>query len=168
MSLSVPIFCWNYLGLRVCLTHHDERVKIMPDIGKVLKDEIARISKREANSLLTPYIKTIRGLKQQVADIKKQIGQPAVKPPAEPKATSADQPEDKGGWFTSKGIAGMRKRLGLTRAQMATLCGVTVSAVSLWESASTGKLKLRTKTSEALLKLRKMTPAAAKKSLAGE
>ena len=140
----------------------------MPDIGKALKDEIARISKREANCLFDAHIKTIRSLKQQVAELKKQIGQPAAKPPAEPKEASADQPEGKSGWFTSKGVAGMRKRLGLTRAQMATLCGVTVSAVSLWESASTGKLKLRTKTSEALLKLRKMTPAAAKKSLAGE
>ena len=138
----------------------------MPDIGKVLKDEIARISKREVNSLLAAHIKTIRSLKQQVAELKKQIGQPAVKPPAEPKVASTDQPEGKCGWFTSKGVAGMRKRLGLTRAQMATLCGVTAGAVSLWESASTGKLRLRTKTREALLKLRQMTPAAAKKALA--
>jgi len=102
------------------------------------------------------------------AELKKQIGQPAVKPPAEPKASSADQPEGKDGWFISMGIAGMRKRLGLTRAQMANLCGVTVSAVCLWENANTGKLRLRTKAREALAKLRKMTTAAAKKALAGQ
>ncbi len=140
----------------------------MPDIGKVLKDEIARISKREANSLLTAHIKTIRNLKREVAELKKQIGKPAVKSPAEPKATSTDKPGGKRERFTSKGIAGMRKRLGLTRLQMATLCGVSANAVGLWESANTGKLNLRTKTRDALSKLRQMTPAAVKKAMAGE
>ena len=140
----------------------------MPDIGKVLKDEIARIAKREANSLLTAHITTIRNLKREVAELKKQIGKPAVKPPAEPKSASTDKPEGKRERFTSKGITGMRNRLGLSRAQMATLCGVSANAVGLWESANTGKLNLRTKTRDALGKLRRMTPGAVKKALAGE
>ncbi len=91
-------------------------INLMPDIGKTLKDEIARISKREANSLLATHIKTIRGLKQQVADLKKQIGQPAVKPPAEPKAVSADQaaPDDTGG---SKESFGWGIALGIRKAE---------------------------------------------------
>lgn len=138
----------------------------MPDIGKTLKDEIARISKRESKSLLTPHIKTIRSLKQEVAELKKQAGKPAVKQPAEPKADATDKPEGKAVWFTSKGVTGMRKRLGLTQPQMAQLCGVSSGAIGLWETKS-GKLNLRTKTRDALIKLRQMSPAAAKKALAG-
>lgn len=139
----------------------------MPDIGKTLKDEVARIAKREANGLLTPHIKTIRSLKQQVAELKKQIGKPAVNQPAEPKAAATDTPEGKAVWFTSKGVAGMRKKLGLTQPQMAKLCGVSSGAVALWESKS-GKLNLRARTRDALTKLRQMKPGAAKKTLAGE
>lgn len=140
----------------------------MADIGKALKDEIARISKREANSLLNAHIKTIRNLKREVAELRKQIGKPAVKAPAEPKAASADKSEGKRAWFTSKGITGMRKRLGLNRSQMAKLCGVSPNAVGRWESANAGKLNLRTKTRDALSEMRQMTPAAVKKAMAGK
>ena len=140
----------------------------MPDIGKLLKDEIARISKREAKSLLAAHIKTIRNLKRDVAELRKQVGKPAVTAPVESKAAGADKPAGKREWFTSKGIAGMRKRLGLSRAQMAALCGVSPNAVGLWETAEAGKLNLRTKTRDALGKLRQMTPGAVKKALAGK
>ena len=139
----------------------------MADIGKVLKDEIARISKREANSLLAAHINTIRTLKRDVSELRKQIGKPVIVPPTEPAVALSEEPDGKRVWFTSKGIAGLRKRLGVTRAQMASLCGVSLSAVVLWETAKTGKLNLRTKTREALTKLRQMTPASVKKALAG-
>ncbi len=137
----------------------------MPDIGKALKDEIARIAKREAKSLLDVHIKTIRNLKQAVADLKKRIGKPAVTPPEEAKVVLAGKPEGKSVWFTSKGIRSMRKRLGLTRAQMASICGVSANAVGLWEGAD-GKLNLRSKTRDRLIEVREMTPTTAKKILA--
>ncbi len=139
----------------------------MPDIGKALKDEIARISKREAKSLLDAHIKTIRSLKLEVSALKKQIGKPAVKPPAVAKSATTEKPAGKSVWFTSKGISSMRKRLGLTRAQMACLCGVSANAVGLWEGAE-GKLNLRSKTRDRLIEVRAMSPNAAKKALAGE
>jgi len=138
----------------------------MPDIGKVLKDEIARIAKREAKSLLGAHIKTIRNLKQEVAELKKQIGKPSVTPPAEAKTATTEKPEGKTARFTSKGIRSMRKRLGLTRAQMASLCGVSANAVGLWEGADAGKLNLRSKTRDRLIEVREMSPTAAKKVLA--
>jgi len=139
----------------------------MPDIGKALKDEIARIAKREAKSLLDVHIKTIRNLKLDIAVLKKQIGKPSVTPSEEAKAVTTDKPEGKTARFTSKGIRGMRKRLGLTRAQMASLCGVSANAVGLWEGAE-GKLTLRSKTRDRLIEVREMTPTAAKKALAGK
>ena len=139
----------------------------MPDIGKVLKDEIARISKREANRLVSAQSKTIRDLKREVANLKKQIGTSATKPPAEPKAVRMDEPAGKRVWFTSKGIKGMRKRLGLNRSQMAKLCGVSPNAVGLWEGADAGQLNLRTATRDKLYEVRQMSPKAAQKALAG-
>ncbi len=140
----------------------------MPDIGKVLKEEIARISKREASRLLSTQVKTIRNLKREVADLKKQIGKSAAKPPAEPKAVRRDKPEGKRVWFTSKGIKGMRKRLGINRSQMAKLCGVSPNAVGLWESANAGQLNLRTATRDKLCKVRQMSPKAVQKALTGQ
>jgi len=137
----------------------------MPDIGKALKDEIARISKREAKSLLDVHIKTIRNLKQDVAELKKRIGKPSVTPSEESKTPTTEKPEGKTARFTSKGIQGMRQRLGLTKAQMASLCGVSANAVGLWEGAD-GKLTLRSKTRDRLIEVREMTPTAAKKILA--
>lgn len=49
----------------------------MPDMGKALKDEITRITKRESKKWMAEHIKTIRSLKQEVAALKKQIGEPA-------------------------------------------------------------------------------------------
>jgi DNA-binding XRE family transcriptional regulator len=139
----------------------------MSDIGKIMKSEIARIAKREVNSLMAPHIKTVRSLKQQVAELKKQVGRPVVNAPAEPESAFNLEPGDKAVWFTGKGVAGMRKRLGLTQPQMAKLCGASAAAVCLWESKA-GKLNLRTRTRDSLAKLRGMSPAAAKKALAGE
>jgi len=150
---------------RIMAYEHKERIGVMADIGKVLKDEIARISKREAKGLLTAQTKTIRKLKQEVAELKKQIGKAAVKPPAEPKPAMAAEPEGKSAWFTSKGVKGMRKRLGVNQSQMAKLCGVSPAAVTLWERTNNGRLNLRAKTRDALMKLRQMTPTAAKKAL---
>lgn len=139
----------------------------MPDIGKTLKAEIARISKREANSLLAAHIKTIRSLKREVAELKRRTGKTTVTPPVESTTATTGKPAGKRSWFTSKGVAGMRKRLGLTRLQMATLCGVSANAVGLWETAKSGKLNLHSKTRDALSKLRKMTPSSARKALSG-
>lgn len=140
----------------------------MADIGKVLKDEIARISKREAKSLMAAHIKTIRNLKLEMAELKKRAGKSAVKLPTATKVAITASPEGKSVWFTSKGIQGMRQRLGLSRAQMASLCGVSANAVVLWENAKAGKLNLRRTTRDALISLRLMTPAAAKRSLSGK
>ncbi len=137
----------------------------MPDIGKVLKDEIARIARREAKGMLAAHIKAIRGLKREVASLKKQVPAPvSVK-----KALAADVPLQQSPgrkvWFTGKGVKGIRARLGLSQAAFARLCGVSSNAVWLWETAAPGKLNLRAATRDTLLKVRSMSPAAAKRAL---
>ncbi len=135
----------------------------MPDIGKVLKDEIARIARREAKGMLGVHIKAIRSLKREVAALKKQVPAPvSVKKPL-----AADVPLQQGRkvWFTGKGVKGIRARLGLSQVAFARLCGVSSNAVWLWETVKPGKLNLRAATREVLSKVRSMSPAAAKRAL---
>jgi len=138
---------------------------IMPDIGKVLKDEIARIAKREAKGLLAAHIKAIRGLKREVAALKKQVPAPANVKKALAAEAPLEQSPGRKVWFTGKGVKGIRARLGLSQAAFAKLCGVSSNAVWLWETAEPGKLNLRTATRETLLNVRLMSPAAAKRAL---
>ena len=45
----------------------------MPNIAKVLRDETARIARREANSAVGPATKAARGLKHTVAQLKRRV-----------------------------------------------------------------------------------------------
>ncbi len=137
----------------------------MADIGKALKDEIARIAKREANSLLSVHIKTIRGLKREFAALKKQMPKPVRQAAATAPGTAGDQPSGRNRWFTGGGVKGLRMRLKLSQADFARLCGVSANAVGLWENAKPGKLNLRSATREALTKVRAMSPAGVRKAL---
>ncbi len=137
----------------------------MPDIGKALKDEIARIARKEVKSMLSGHLKTIRELKHEVAALKRQVPAPA-RPVAVPvAATTAEPTSGKNIWFTGSGVKGLRTRLGLSQSAFAKLCGVSSNAVGLWENAKPGKLNLRTATRNALIKMRGLSPVGAKKAL---
>src|SRR5664280_904894 len=45
----------------------------MPNIAKVLKDEMARIARREANTVVAPARKPAAGLKRTAADLKRKV-----------------------------------------------------------------------------------------------
>lgn len=67
-------------------------------------------------------------------------------------------------WAFGKGIRSMRKKLGVSQAELGKLMGVSSQAVTLWESKS-GKLRLRKKTMENLIKVREMGAREARKTL---
>lgn len=149
----------------------------MPDIGKALRDEIARIAKREAAKLVAEQNKTIRTLKQDIAAVKKSAAKPPRKsaPAAAPAATAqtdADKnapaaPAKTAGKprFTADSIKKLRARLGLSQVEFAKLCGVSANSVGNWETAGKGRLDLRPSNLEALAKVRAMRPAKARQAL---
>ncbi len=65
---------------------------------------------------------------------------------------------------TAAGVARLRKRFGMNRAQFARLLEVSPPAVSHWENGS-GKLKLRPENLSALTRVAKLTTAQAQRKL---
>ena len=144
----------------------------MPNIGKVLKDEIARISRKEVKASISALGKSNIDLKKILSDLKKRVASlekenrrlvaQAKKTKPEP-AEKASEKREKAR-FTSKGIRSLRNRLRLTQADFAKLIGATPHAVYLWEKKN-GALNLREKTKAALLSIRGMGAREAKAKL---
>jgi DNA-binding transcriptional regulator YiaG len=149
-------------------------VKTMSNVVKILKAEIARISKKEAKSATQGIGKSTAWLRKTVADLKKrlvllekenkhlvavmkkfQVAQPE----------KVDAEEGKKARFSSRGIRALRKKLRLSQADFGKLLGTTPGAVHLWEKKD-GALNLRDKTKAAILSVRGLGAREAKEKLA--
>jgi len=146
----------------------------MSNVAKVLKEEIARISKREAKSATQGIGKSNTWLRRIVADLKKRVvllekeNKRLVATMKKHQVESPQKPEEEGkrARLTSKSIRSLRSKLGLSQASFAKLVGVTTHAVYLWENKE-GALSLRDKTKAALLSIRGLGAREAKEKLAG-
>jgi len=134
----------------------------MSNVAKVLKAEIARISKKEARSATQGIGKSNTWLRKTVADLKKRVLLlekenkglvAAMKKHQIESPPKADQEEGKKVRFSSRGINSLRRKLRLSQADFGKLVGATTGAVYLWEKKD-GALNLRDKTKAALLSIR--------------
>jgi len=115
----------------------------MPNIGTVLREEIARLSRRESRSQVdatkkatAQHRRAIATLKRQVAQIERQVTQLSYKVLGATPAVSSD-PAAKRVRFAAKGLRAQRNRLGLSQTDMGTLLGVSAQSIYNWESEST-------------------------------
>jgi DNA-binding transcriptional regulator YiaG len=145
----------------------------MSNVDKVLKAEIARISKREAKIATQGIVKSNTWLRKVVADLKRSVvmlerenkrlaatmKKYQVESPQKP-----DEATDKAR-LTSKGIRSLRRKLRLSQADFGKLLGTTGHSVYLWERKE-GALNLRDKTKAAFLSIRGLTARDAKEKLA--
>ena len=145
----------------------------MSNVVKLLKAEIARISKREAKSATQVIGKSTVWLRKTVADLKKRLVllekenkhlQAAIKEFQITHPEKTEQEEGNKARFTSKGILALRKKLRLSQADFGKLVGTTTHAVYLWEK-KTGALNLRDKTKAAILSIRGLGAREAKEKL---
>jgi DNA-binding transcriptional regulator YiaG len=144
----------------------------MANVAKALKDEIARISRKEIKNAIGNLGKSQTNLRKIIADLKKRIvsleseNRRLTKEASKQKAPSVEKlPEQQEkARFTSKGIHNLRSRLHLTQAEFAKLVGATTHAVYLWENKE-GPLKLRDKTKAALLSIKGLGAREAKEKL---
>jgi DNA-binding XRE family transcriptional regulator len=133
----------------------------MPNIAKVLKDEISRIARRETNTAVTPARKAARGLRRTAAELRRKVallekevrslqkkvgGLAGQRPPGLPSRADAAR-------ITAKGMRSLRRRLRLTGQEFARLLGLTAQVVYGWEKAN-GPLRVRQKTRAAILAVR--------------
>ena len=145
----------------------------MLNVVKILKAEIARISKREAKSATQGIGKSNTWLRKVVADLKKRVvllekqnkhltattKKSQVESPHKP-----DSEEGRKARFTSTGIRALRKKLRLSQADLGKLLGTTRHAVYLWEKKQ-GALSLRDKTKAAILSIRGLGAREAREKL---
>jgi DNA-binding XRE family transcriptional regulator len=111
----------------------------MPNIGTLLKEEITRLSRKEARSQVDPTKKVgaqqrkdIAALKRQVAVIEKQVALLSRKLLAGPRVVAAGTAA-KPARFSAKGLHVQRERLGLSADDFGKLLGVSAQSVYNWE-----------------------------------
>jgi DNA-binding transcriptional regulator YiaG len=143
------------------------------NIAQVLKAEISRIAKREAKALIRAIRKTSAKVRPDVADLKARLAllEKEVKRLnvivinlASTQPAPAEAPEGRA-WISGKGVKTLRRKTGLSQKEFGILTGVSPRAVTLWESQS-GMLKLRDATKKAIMAVRGIGKAEARKRLA--
>ncbi len=144
----------------------------MPNIAKILKDEIQRLARKEVKAAVTALKKENVALKHMAADLKRRVVQleRASKQTLRQNAKAAEKPaqasDDEVGKarITAKMIKTVRTRLGLSQGEFATLIGVSRLSVYQWETKK-GRLQFRGNTKAAIVAVRKLKKKEALKRL---
>ncbi len=141
----------------------------MPNIASVLKEEIARVARKEVRSDTQPLKKSSATHRSDIAALKRRIAalEQMVKrlgKQAGGKTAAADTAPPAGGFrFSASGLMAQRKRLGLSAAEAGKLLGVSDQSVYKWEN---GKTRPRASQFAAIAALRGMSKKQAAARLA--
>lgn len=115
----------------------------MPNIGALLKAEITRLSRREIRHELqsmrkasAEYRSAIASLKRRAAKLEREMARLAKQGT---RVTGEPVPVSRQGnvRFQARGVRSLRKRLGLSAAQLAKLLNVSEQSVYNWEAGKT-------------------------------
>ena len=139
----------------------------MPNIAKVLREEIQRLTRKEVKAAIAGLKKDNATLKRTVADHKRRLIQlerdhkrllTQAKKLWKTSAKPSDDEIEKAR-ITAKMIKSVRDRLGLSQAGLAEILGVAPNTVLLWEQKE-GRLTFRNpETKAAIVSLRGITKA---------
>ena len=141
----------------------------MSNFVNQLKAEISRLAKKEVRAEIAALKKAAIHHRSEMAALKKRISglESQVKQLAKGKgaAQGPQSPEEEGVAlrFRVAGFAALRKKLGLSAADMAKLLGVSAQSVYHWE---TGKSKPRASQLQAIAAVRKLGKRAVAAKLA--
>ena len=109
----------------------------MPNIGKVLKDEISRLSKRETRQLIKGLAKAVVAHRHDIAALKRRIAilESSTKRQLKVSARSTEAPVEQTKLrFSPSGLRSMRNRLGLSASGLGKLIGVSEQSIYNWEA----------------------------------
>lgn len=115
----------------------------MPNIASVLKEEIARLARKEMRNetealkkASAHYRSDIAALKRRVTDLEKLLAQllkkAVIQSPQQARGDGSARVR-----FTAKGLRTLRQRLGLSAAELGSLLEVSAQTVYNWEAEST-------------------------------
>jgi DNA-binding transcriptional regulator YiaG len=131
----------------------------MSNFAAQLKTEISRIAKKESRTQAAVLKKAQTTHRAEIADLKRRIASlEAVvrrlgKTSARSITPAKEDHEPQGLRFRADGFASLRKKFGVSAAQMALLLGVSNQSVYHWE---TGKSKPRAAQLQAIAAVRKL------------
>lgn len=131
----------------------------MPNIASILKEEIARVARKEVRAEIAALKKSatthraeIAALKRRAQALEQQLRRVA-KAGAKPQAAAADEASTQPLRFRATGLVSQRKRLGLSASECGLLVGASGQSIYNWES---GKARPQAKHLAALAALRTM------------
>ncbi len=143
----------------------------MPNVATILKQEISRIARKESKAFFKAVPGALKSLRRTVSAQIKRIAQLEAKIKRLERRTGDDKgialpkPEElEKSRLGAGNIAKLRKKLDLTRAEMAKLIGVNPNSIFLWEN---GKATPRAAAKAKVIALRSLGKREIKKLLAG-
>jgi len=132
----------------------------MPNIATVLKEEIARVARKETRAdthhlkkASAHYRADIAALKRRIAALEQLVGRLGKATAKTAPTAKADQPVV-AFRFSASGLQAQRKRLGLSASEAALLLGVSDQSVYKWEN---GKARPRASQFASIAALRNLS-----------
>lgn len=128
----------------------------MPNIAAVLKDEIARIARKEVRAQTQDFKKASAQYRAHIASLRRRIDELERQLKRAGKRSAAAAPADEGESqtarrFSATRLAAQRRKLGLSAGDFAALLGVSGQSVYKWEH---GESRPRARQLEAIAALR--------------
>jgi DNA-binding XRE family transcriptional regulator len=116
---------------------------VMANVASVLKEEIARVARKEIRAETQSLKKAVSLFRTEIAALKrrsqaleqelKRLG----RPPKKTGAVAAEDSEPRRGLrFSAKGLASQRARLGLSAADCGLLIGASGQSIYNWEAGT--------------------------------
>jgi DNA-binding XRE family transcriptional regulator len=129
----------------------------MANIASFLKAEISRISRKEIRAEIETLKKASSQYRSDIAALKRRIAEQdrviAKLRKGKPAATAEKEGEGTKLRFRAAGFASLRKKLGLSAAEMGKLLGVSLQTIYAWEK---GQAKPRASQMQGIAEVRKL------------
>jgi DNA-binding transcriptional regulator YiaG len=144
----------------------------LANIASALKEEITRLARKEIRGeteglkkASAQYRSEIAALKRRVTSLEQQLSRigKTVSKNVEAKAKPEGEPQAR---FTAKGFITLRKRLGLTAAEIGQLLAVSAQTIYNWEAGNSSPREKQLAHVVSLRKMGKREVAAALEKLA--
>jgi DNA-binding transcriptional regulator YiaG len=147
----------------------------MPNIARVLREEIQRLARRQVKAGLTPLKRDNVRLKKHVADLRRELTvltrtnrELLAKVTAVVAERETARATERAATLrpTSRSLARLRRRLALTQVEFGRLLGVTGQAVVNWEGKGS-RLRMRSANLAALAAIQSIGKREARRRLEG-
>ena len=145
----------------------------MPDVARVLREEVQRLAKRQVKAGLAPIKRDTVRLKKQVVDLRRDLTaltrtsrELLGRVTAVVTTKELEVATERAATLrpTSKSLVRLRRRLDLTRVEFGKLLGVSGQAVLNWESKGS-RVRMRSANRTALSGIQKIGKREARRRL---